>query len=168
MAKNFQKFGDWDLVLNLASNMSADIQRANKITLMQLSSRAEAMAVKHLRDQDLKWRKLNPDYAKRKASQGLSDKILIATSSMFQSVTSQVNQQGTQSFAGVLKKARNKKGVVIADIALTMEYGSVKQGIPARPLWRPVYKKMKEYLVKEQLFAANAIREMKKRTGGKG
>lgn len=163
-----KKFGDWHLVSNLAKNMGADVKHANKISLMQLAARAEAKAVKHLRDQDLKWKRLSPKYAEQKKKRGLSPKTLIATSSMMQSVTSKVNQEGTVSYAGVFRKSRNKEGQLIADIAKTMEYGSIVRGIVARPLWRPVFKEMKTYLIKAQLFAAETLKQWRKRTGGKG
>jgi hypothetical protein len=163
-----KKFGDWDLVMNLAKNMSGDVDNANRIALMQIAARAEAKAVKHLRDQDLKWRSLSPKYLEWKNKKGLSNKKLIATSTMMQAVTSQVNKQGTVSFAGVLRKARNKDGEVIADIAKTMEYGSIVRGIPARPLWKPVFKEMREYIAKSKIFAVETLKQWRKRTGGKG
>lgn len=146
--------------------MAEDVNRANQIVLAQLAARAEAMAVKHLRDQDLRWKKLSKKYMDRKARQGLSTKILIATSTYFQSITSQV--KGDSSFAGVFRKKKEKSGQFVADIAKVHEYGSIKRNIPPRPLWQPVYKAMKEYLVKEQLFAAETLRQWRKRTGGKG
>lgn len=163
-----QKFGDWDLVTNLAKNMSADTLRANKISLAQIAARAEASAVKHIRDQDLKWAPLDPKYMERKKKKGFSTKTMIRTSSYMQAVTSKVNDQGTQSFAGVTRKAKNKEGEQIADIAKTMEYGSVVQGIPARPLWKPVFSEMKKYLAQSKLFAAQTLKIFKGRTGGKG
>jgi hypothetical protein len=163
-----QKFGDWELIENLARNMGADVTRANKIALAQIAARAEASAVKHIRDQDLKWAPLKPEYLARKKKKGLSNKTMIATSSYMQAVTSKVNQNGTASYAGVFRKSKNKEGEEIADIAKTMEYGSIVRGIPARPLWRPVYNEMKKYLTQTKLFAAETLRQFRKRTGGKG
>lgn len=162
----FKKFGDWELAMNLAKNMESDINRANKITLMQLGSRAEAMAVKFVQQQNLPWKKLSQKYLDRKDRAGLSTKIYIATSSYFQAITSKAFKD--YSFAGVFRKQKEKNGEYISDIAKVMEYGSIKQGIPPRKLWRVVYADMRKFLIKEKLFAANAIREIKKRTGGKG
>lgn len=160
------KFGDWDLVLNLTKHMEEDVMRANRIALAQLAARAEAIAVKHLRNQDLKWRPLDQRYLEYKTGKNLSDKILIATSTYFQSITSMV--KGDVSFAGVTRKVKEQSGQFVADIARVHEYGSVKRNIPARPLWQPVYKEMRNYLMKEQLFAAETIRQWSKRTHGKG
>lgn len=163
-----KKFGDWGVVTNMAKNMSSDIKHSNKIALAQIALRAEAMAVKHLRDQDLKWKPLSKKYIESKRKKGLSDKTLIATSSYMQAITSDVNQAGTASSAGVFRKSKGKNGENIADIAKTMEYGSIVRNIPARPLWKPVYSEMKKWLIKMKFFASAAVEEIGKRTGGKG
>lgn len=162
------KFGDWAIVQNLANNLAADINRANKISLAQVALRAEGIAVKHLRDQDLRWRKLSREYLIFKMAHGLSTKILIATSSYMQSITSKVNAEGTESYAGVFRGAKSKGGDDITSIAKLHEVGSVKRNIPARPLWKPTYGEVRKWLIQSNLFAENALREMRKRTGGKG
>lgn len=163
-----KKFGDWDLVTNLANGMSQDVMVANKIVLAQLGSRAEAMAVKFMREQNLNWKPLSKKYLAYKQRVGLSTKIYIATSQYFQAVTSTVNSSGTSSFAGVLRKQKSKDGQYISDIAKVLEYGSIKRGIPPRRFWGVVYADMRKYLIKEQLFAAETLKQWKKRTGGKG
>lgn len=163
---SLQKFGDWDLVLNLANNMSQDVKLANRQVLAQLASRAEGLAVKFIRDQNLPWPKLSDQYLEYKRRQGLSTKILVATSTLFQSITSQV--YANYSFAGVFRKNKAANGEFVSDIAKIMEYGSIKRGIPPRKLWKPVFTIMKAYLIKEQLFARQTIKNWKKRTGGKG
>jgi hypothetical protein len=165
---SMQKFGDWDLVLNLANNMSADVRNANKIVLAQLALRAEAMAVKFIRDQSLPWRKLSAQYLARKQRAGLSYKIYVATSQLFQNITSTVDSQATKSFAGIFRKVKNKEGQYVADIAKILEYGSIKRNIPPRKLWSVVFREMRKHLIREQMFAAQTVREWKKRTGGKG
>lgn len=166
MAEAFKKFGDWELVMRMARNMPDDIRRSNRIVLAQLGSRAEAMAVKFVQRQNLPWKKLSEQYLARKERQGLSTKILIATSTYFQAITSKAWDD--HSFAGVFRKQKEKNGEYVADIARIHEYGSIKRGIPPRRLWKVVYRDMRQFLIKEKMFAASAIREMKKRTGGKG
>lgn len=163
-----KKFGDWDLVLNLANNLSADVRIANKAVLAQLAARAEAMAVKFIRDQSLPWHKLSAQYLEHKQRVGLSTKIYIATSQYFQSVTSTVNNAGTQSFAGIFRKAKSPNGEYVSDIAKVLEYGSIKRNIPPRRLWQVVYRDMRKYLIQEQMFATQTVKQWKKRTGGKG
>lgn len=158
--------GDWDLVLNMTEHMSADILQSNRIVLAQLAARAEAMAVKHLQAQDLSWSPLSKKYLEQKMKKGLSPKIMIATSTYMQAITSQVKPN--QSFAGVFRKSKEKNGSNVVDIAKLMEYGSVKLGIPARPLWKIVYAEMHKFIVREKVFARAAVGAMKKRTGGRG
>jgi hypothetical protein len=165
---SLEKFGDWNIAMNLAANMEKDIKHSNRVALMQLASRAEAMAVKFMRDQTLPWKKLSEKYLERKERQGLSDKILIATSTYFQSITSIINSTGTKSFAGVMRKQKNKEGQYVSDIAKVLEYGSIKRGIPPRKFWTVVYRDMRKFLIAEKIFAAEAVKAMKNRTGGKG
>lgn len=163
-----ERFGDWDLVLNLSANMGADTLKANRIALAQIASRAEAMAVKFMRDQSLPWKALSAQYLEYKIHAGLSEKIYIATTTYFQAVTSKVYPQQLKSFAGVFRKQREKNGEFVADIAKVLEYGSVKRNIPPRRFWSVVYRDMRVFLIKEKMFAKQAVAEYKKRTRGKG
>lgn len=158
--KAFVKFGDWNKAINLTSNMNTVIDRSIRTTLMQISARAEAMAVKFMSDQSLKWEPLSRKYLTQKQRKGLSTKILIATSTYFQSITSQTN--GYTGFAGVLKQIRNKDGEEIADIAQVHEYGSIGRGIPPRRLWHVVYVEMRKFIKTSRIFETNVIRDLKR------
>jgi len=193
---DLKKTGDWNIVHRLVNSFPEDISVGARRALIKTAAEAEARAVRHLRDQDLGWKPLSEEYLKSKIASGLSEKTLISSSQMMQAITSDIDTGGKKSYAGVFRKSfyknsgvmktpkskngrrknpkRNRpsesssKKLAISDIAKTMEYGSVKKGIPARPLWRPVYKEVREWLIKTELFSREVLDQFKRRTGGKG
>lgn len=168
MSFDIKKTGDWEQVLALSKGMASDIKKAQYIALGKVAARAEAMAVKFIRDQNLPWKKLSDKYLARKEREGLSSKIYVATSLYFQSITSTVNPQATKAWAGISRKAKNKDGQYVSDIAKVLEYGSIKRGIPPRKLWSVVYRDMRKFIRTSKVFQLEALNTMVKRTGGKG
>ena len=161
--KAFIKFGDWDVAVRDSGNMAQTIDTSLRQTLQQVSLKAEQMAVKFVSEQSLQWEPLSRQYMDRKAREGLSDKILIATSTYFQSITSKTD--GMTGFAGVLKQVKSKDGESVADIAQVHEFGSIARNIPPRPLWTIVFKEMHRWLKKNQIFARNVVTDIRLQTG---
>lgn len=155
----WKKTGEWNKVLRISRNMEATIRRSLPQTMMKVTLKAERMAVKFMSDQNLPWEKLSTQYLNRKARQGLSNKILIATSSYFQSITSKV--EGFDGYTGVFKQVKNKEGQEVADIAMIHEYGSIKRNIPPRRLWSVVLNDVHDWLAKTKPFAIDAINQIR-------
>jgi hypothetical protein len=141
-----------------------DINRVNNRSIQRVGLRMEAEAAKHLANQDLGWAPLSPRYLARKEKAGQSDKILIKTSTYLQSITSTVERG--RVFAGVNKEAREADGQLVADIARVLEFGSLKRGIPPRPLWSVVLAETADWLRRTNYFAAEVIKELTKKYGG--
>lgn len=147
MAKSFVLTGDWDKLNNLFKGLKQAFDKAGKETLQKLAMEGEKFAVKAIKNQSLGWVPLDPKYLARKIGKGESNKIYVATSSYYQSITSWVSKG--KGYVGVRRmvKERDSSGRyvkggsqsnnLIADIANILEYGSPARGIPARPLWRP-------------------------------
>lgn len=146
-----EKFGNWNLAGNLINNLQNDIENANKITLQRISIFARDKAVGYMQQQNLGWQPLSEAYKEIKIRDGKSNKILIATSSYFQSITAWVWNNNV-AIAGVKKTVTNEEGEIIANIAKVHEYGSTVRNIPARPLWKPVYNATVKWIRTEQLF----------------
>ena len=164
MAKpGMHKFGDWELVKRLSQRLPSVLDQSTKQTLMQITLKAEGMAVKFMAEQSLSWQPLSRQYLDTKRREGLSTKILIATSTYFQSINSQV--KNNVGFAGVLKQVRNDDGEVVADIAKIHEFGSIGRNIPPRRLWLVVFKHMRQFLIKNRIFERNAVNDMRKSIG---
>ena len=130
--------GKWNLVNAITKNLEKVGNEAMKEGLMKVGLFAEGKAKSHISKQDLNWKPLNQDYKRRKERDGFSTNTLVKTSAYFQAITSYV--QGKNAYIGVKKVARDKEGNEIANIAAVHEFGSSKQGIPARPLWQPTIK----------------------------
>lgn len=136
-----RKTGDWTKAKRIARKLQKRMDNAASKTVARMALEAERMAVKLLADQPSDWDPLSEKYKKQKEKRGQSEKILIATSTYFQSITS-FNVSSFIAFAGVKRSAKGEDGQIVADIAAIHEYGSKKRNIPARPLWTKVYKEM--------------------------
>ena len=156
----FVKFGDWDTALRVSNNMSTVVKSSLVETMGKVTVKAERMAVKHISDQDLHWKKLSDSYLKRKKKKGLSEKTLIATSTYFQSITSKV--EGFNGYTGVFKQVKNKEGDELANIAMVLEYGSIKRNIPPRRLWSVVFSDTYKWVRNSKIFAFDAINKLKR------
>lgn len=143
------KTGDWAKVAALLAGLETKLKTAEQIVLAKIAIKAEELAVSRIDEQPTDWQALSEDYAKRKAKKGVSDLIYVATSSYKQAITSFVVKN--VAYAGLKKTAQNKSGAALADIARTLEYGSVKKNIPPRPLWLPTEQKLLAWL-KESRF----------------
>lgn len=132
--------GDWDIVGLFTQRLGRELSASRAIALKRIALESEKIAKQHIQRQDLKWSPLNAAYLKRKLAQGMNKKILIRTSTYFQSVTGYV--EGDTALAGIKREAKDKDGKSLANIAAVHEYGSKRRNIPARPLWKPTYAEM--------------------------
>lgn len=148
------RIGDWTRAGNLVNALRNEAIKSREIALKRMGLSAEKIAKQHISSQDLKWAPLNADYKAAKVRKGMSENILVATSSYFQQITSWT-ADGTV-YVGVKKVARNKSGQELANIAAVHEYGSTTANIPARPLWRPTLSDLKAAIAKNQVFYSPA------------
>lgn len=134
-----------------ASYVVENLDKLIKAPLIKATAKnallVEAALVKHIQNQDLGWAALNPAYKKFKEKKKLSSHILIATSTLLNSVTTQIIEGGMAAFVGVLRTAKGKGGRKEVMIAAVHEYGSAKRNIDARPLFRPTFKEMKPIIL---------------------
>lgn len=158
MSGEMRKVGDWAKVGAVIANLGMEMERARSLSLKRWGLKAEGLAKKHMSSQDLGWTALKAATISAKIRKGQSENILIATSDYFQAITSWADKE--RAYAGVKKQITNAEGEVIADIAAIHEFGYEAGGIPARPLWQPVYEEtMKWFLASDstpiRIFAKN-------------
>lgn len=156
-----EKFGQWDLARALTNNLGRDMMDTANLGFAEVGLMAEKMAKKWIRSQPGTWAELSPEYAKRKQKKGLSNKTLIATSSMIQSISSWSNKKG--AYAGLKRTVSRPDGADPILIGKIMEFGSVVQNIPPRATWGPVHKQMKRKIVREKLFTKFFMKKIRKR-----
>ncbi len=139
--------GNWKRVIKKLQNFQKDLEVKLLQTTEQAAEYVESVAVGHLKNQDLGWAPLKKAYLDRKLStqskrgRSLSGRILIATGTYFQSITSYV--EGLHAFVGVKRGvAREKDGTDIVDLAMVHE-APITSPIPARPLWKPTFEETK-------------------------
>lgn len=192
MFSGIEKLGDWAKMRKLSRDLKTDLKKVNHKTLMKVGLFAEAQAVKAIESQELPWHPLSEKYLKKKIAAGESEKTLVATSTYLASITStpgvgmmvrdaqgkftgratvpSANSGGSSVpantvFVGVLKGVKDENGEEVANIAATLEYGSEKRNIQARPLWSVVYRRTEQYVVFTNIFAEEAYKFIIKRHG---
>jgi len=154
--------GNWSGVIRKLETMERELDAELRQTTAQAAQLVESTAVGHLRNQDLGWTGLKAAYlarkktARGKGSRSLSEKILIATGTYFQSITSYV--EGLVAFVGVKRGvAREADGTDVLNLARIHEEGAPNANIPARPLWKPTFDECKPKVVR---MFANALKEV--------
>lgn len=102
--------GPWDNITVALKEVNETIRKALAKATQRNLRMMEATLVKHLQNQDLGWPALGPVYKKWKEKHKLSNQILIATSVLMNSITTQVFGNGIEGFTGVLRQTRGGVG----------------------------------------------------------
>ena len=147
--EGMRKIGNWAGVRALTNGLGREMTIARDQALKQIGLKAEGAAKTHISKQDLNWVPLKPSTIAANIRAKQSTKILIATSTYFQSITSWVTKQ--TALAGIKRTVKSKDGSLLANIAKIMEFGSKVRNIPARKLWTPVFKEVREWLRETRL-----------------
>jgi len=144
--------GNWDKAISDLDHLGTNVLNAVKLTTHQNALILQATITKHFQNQDLGWAALKKGYPEWKAAHGLSNQILIATSTLMQSITTNIVDGGMTAFVGVLRQSSRKDGADPISIAAVHEFGSEARSIKKRPYLIPSLKedqpKMKERYVK--------------------
>ena len=154
--------GNWNKTIRKLKRFQKKLEAKLLQTTEQAAEYVESIAVGHLKNQDLGWAPLKKSYLERKLltqkrkGRSLSGKILIATGTYFQSITSYV--EGLHAFVGVKRGvAREKDGKTdVVDIAAVHEE-PITSPVPKRPLWIPTFEETKSEVVK---MFKKALREV--------
>lgn len=159
---NIRRVGSWDIAGLLTRNLGRDITEEMQAALRQIGLEGEGMLKKYIRNQEESWEKLNDKYLAFKIRKGLSNKTLIASSTMIQSISSYATYP--KVFIGVKRGKKYKNEEDVANIAAVMEFGSIKKNIPERPFLRPVNEKLQEKL-DNNLLGKRIVEFLKKKYG---
>lgn len=145
--------GNWSGVIRKFDNFQSDLEETLRDTVAQSGEYVESTVLGHLKNQDLGWPPLKPAYlrhklvGKGKASRSLSEKILIATATYFNSITTYL--ENFIAFIGVKRGvAREADGTDVLNLAEVHEFGAPRASIPARPLWKPSFDECQNKITK--------------------
>jgi hypothetical protein len=148
-------FGEVALVFRA---MSRQAQEAKKRILIRVGLKGQQIAIEKLsgkRNNELQ-PALTKKYLERKTKQGYSNLTLVRTNTYRQAITFKPFKE--KVFIGVLRASLSKDGKPIINIAQLHEFGSVRQNIPPRPLWRPLIIELKEWIKSSKLFEEEMTR----------
>ena len=159
---SFKKVGKWDVAGLLTRNLKRDVTEEMEVALKQIGLEGEGELKKYIVGQKGDWKELSEKYKKYKAKKGLSNKTLMASTTMLQSITSVAAYP--KVFVGVKRGKKEKNGEDVANIAAVMEYGSDKINVPARPYLQPVSDIMQGRM-KDNLLGKRIVEFLRKKYG---
>lgn len=162
---SIKRFGDWDKARKMSDGLKDDISKANKVALMQVGLKTERLVVKYIQSQPKTWPPLDEKYLRRKERQGDSNLMLRKSGTYINSIRSSVEVPAQLVFVGVKKEAVSEEGEVLANIGATLEYGSEKMNVKARPHFGPVKKLMLRKIRDENLFTTYLNAELRRKYG---
>lgn len=146
--------GDWSQLIRKTARLNALMNIAIDSWLTDVGLEGEKIALRIIEEQEFE--ELSDEYLKYKKEKGLSELIYVATGTYRQNITSLV--YGEAVFIGVLRGVRHKDGSELVDIAAVLEFGSEKQNIPERPLWRPTVAELRV-----ELKTGRSVRSIERR-----
>ena len=134
--------GNWQKTIRTFQQLGPAVKRASIKAQLKVCNEIAKKVKAHLRNQDLGWKKLSPEYAQRKQELGLDHRILMAYGNYYHSI--EVWQVGNRhmTFVGVKKGkytqtlSGKRSSLDIATIATLHEFSRGKH-FPRRPLWNP-------------------------------
>jgi len=164
----FKLFGQWDETVKTLNRLSPTIKECSLIAQMKICTLIAKKVKAHLKNQDLNWQPLNPDYAKRKNEAGLGTETLVAYHQYYNNI--QAWQVGNQHIAYVgVKKGiytRNLQGkrskLDVASIAAVHEFSNGTK-IPRRPLWNPTIAEIGGAPGLKQMFVKHLVGSLRVR-----
>jgi hypothetical protein len=139
-------FGQWEDAMRVLATMGPVVKSGSIKAQIKVGKEIQRRVKAHLRNQDLGWRALDSDYAKRKDAAGLDSRILTAYGTYYNNID--VWQKGSQHLVmvGVKKGVRTwtiggkRSKLDVATIAYIHEFGGSK--VPRRALWNPTIQEM--------------------------
>ncbi len=134
--------GPWKNLENGLNGFGLKLTSRLQLATLQNAETVRKVLVKHLQNQDLSWKPLDPAYLASKKKRGLSTATLIATSQLMQSITTELSGDRLSAFVGVLRSGKRNDGEPPVLIAEIHEFGSGARNIAARPLFRPTFKEV--------------------------
>lgn len=136
-----RKYGAWDKVKSWFRGMQQKVYRGKLERSLEAVGNAGAdLARRHIRLQDLAWAPLSPITVKKKGF----PTIYVHTREYYNKIKSEV--QGTPG-EDVLRvvvaiQGKHSSGIDMQHLAVMLEYGTSQ--MPARPLWRPTFRQLKD------------------------
>jgi len=139
--------GNWNQTAKVLGGLGRNIKFASVKAQMKICTEIQKKVRAHLRNQDLGWKALNPEYAALKAEAGMDGRTLMGWGTYYDNITVMKEAWGSIVSVGVKKGVytRNVNGqrskLDVASIAVIHEFASGRK-FPRRPLWNPTIKEM--------------------------
>lgn len=165
----FKPTGKWDEATRLLGRLDPSIKIAAVKAQTTVANTIIKKVKGHLLKQDLPWPALSDRWSREKAAHGADGRMLIATQSYLNNITTWHRKNGWEVFMGV------KKGIYgrtidgkrsqrdISTIATIQEYGRDRS--QRRPLWNPTIQELGNTKGIKKLYLDRFATELRKLPG---
>lgn len=140
-------FGDWDKTtkafINLPNAIKLGSQLGKNAALKELEKQIKA----NIRSNggSLGWKELSKRTLKNKEGSKYPTSILRMTGLYYRSITRWTNPATNTTYLGVKPRTyypkKGASGLTVNQVANILENGSASKNLPARPLWKPTFKR---------------------------
>lgn len=165
---HFKPIGQWEQTVRTMQKMRYTIKAASLNAQIRLCKEIAKRVKGHLRNQDLPWRHLTPNYLRKKTAKGWDERMLIGSQTYYDSI--KVITKGNQhlAYVGVPKgiygpklsgKGRNK--LEVAQIAAIHEFS--QNAKRRRPLWNPTIREMGGAKGIKQIYTDFLFKELRRK-----
>lgn len=143
----FELFGQWGRAMRIFAKLGPDVKQSSINAQTKVADEIVKRVKGHLRNQDLGWKRLDPDYAARKAEAGVSGKTLMAYKKYYESIKTWTSGSRSLVMIGVKRGiytrtlGGKRSRLEVATIAALHEFSTGKR-LPRRPLWNPTIAEM--------------------------
>jgi len=147
--------------LNLVAKEIKHTKLVNESDLDNLQRTAaekmRTIVLTHIKNQDLRWKKLSNDYIKFKERNDLFEGHWIETGELAQRLKVHKSKDGQWYVGGGEDEKHGGSGLLVNHLIQIHEYGILNRGLPARPLFRPSAKELRDFIEKDSLKSLERI-----------
>lgn len=140
-------WGNWDKTVRVMGSLGRNIKASSIQAQLKVCKEIQTRVKRHLRNQDLGWKRLGRAYLGAKMEAGLDRRILMSWGKYYSSIDVWRKPFGEIVFVGVKKGVYTKNisgrrsKLDVATIAAMHEFSSGKR-FPRRQLWNPTIAEM--------------------------
>lgn len=139
----YEFFGDWNKADRVLSGLSKRVMRSVNAAVYAYAKNYKKQVIIAISTGLSSWAPLSPKYVATKSSKGYYTGFYQMRGVLIKAIQVEKHPKGIRVNISTDPKFKNRTGTLTASqVVNILEHGSVTKGIPARPLFGPVWKKM--------------------------
>lgn len=131
----------------------SDLDNLQKVA----AEKMRVIVLTHIKNQDLRWKKLSEEYIQFKKRNDLYEGHWIETGELAKKLKVHKSAEGQWYVGGKENEKHMGSGLLVNHMIQIHEFGILNRGLPARPLFRPSAKEFREFVEKDSLKSLERI-----------